>query len=138
MHTTQYEELKRETERLRYHIKLLMMMLPKETNDMFFQFVIDFQLSEIEATKILRTLAKIDASLNNSVFPEIFTTVNGEAIPFDTSVPFEQFGAQFRQYIQELFPDREINPQFLLKACKQQQLYPEVCDLLLEQILKKK
>lgn len=138
MHTTQYEELQEEIEKLRYHIKLLMMMLPKETNNMFFQFVIDFQLSEIEATKILRTLAKIDASLNNSVFPEILTTVNGEAIPFDTSVPFEQFGAQFCEYMQELFPGNVINPQFLLKACKQQQLYPKVCDLLLAQLSEKK
>lgn len=129
-----YKALKKETDNLRYHMKLLMMMLPKETNYMFFQYVIDFNLSEIDVAKILKTLGKIDGKLKNRNIPEVFYTVNGEAIPFDTSVPLEQFGEQFTQYIHALFPDKEINPKFLLKDCKQQQLYPDACDLLLQQI----
>lgn len=138
MHTTQYEELQEEIEKLRYHIKLLMMMLPHDINYTFFQCAIDFNFSEIETAKILKTLGKISDKLNSRNIPEIIYTVNGEAIPFDTSVPFEQFGAQFCEYMQELFPGNVINPQFLLKACKQQQLYPKVCDLLLAQLSEKK
>ena len=134
MTVKQYEKLQEEVEKLHYHLKLLLMMFPHDINYTFFQCAIDFNFSETETAKILKTLGKISDKLNNRNIPEIIYTVGNEPIPFDTSVPLEQFGAQFTDYIQVLFPDKEISPKFLLKACKQQQLYPEVCDLLLEQL----
>lgn len=130
----QYEKLQEEVETLHYHMKLLLMMLPRDIEYTFFQYAIDFNLSEIETAKILKTLGKIDDKLNDRNIPEILYTVDKEPIFFDTSVPLGQFGAQFTDYIQTQFPNKAIEPKYLLKACKQQRLYPEACDLLLEQL----
>lgn len=91
MHIKQYEKLQEEVEILHYHMKLLLMMLPHDIEYTFFQYAIDFNLSEIETAKILKTLGKIDDKLNDRNIPEILYTVDKEPIFFDTSVPLGQF-----------------------------------------------
>lgn len=131
------ENLQKENDDLRYHMKLILMMLPKTTQYEFFEYVITCNISELEMNKILKVLMKIESRLKNKNIPEIIYTVDGEKILFDTTVPEEKLGEQFVNYINELFePSRNIHPGALLKTCRQQ-FYPDVCDMLLKQIYDK-
>lgn len=130
-----YEELKQENEKLRYHLKLILMMLPKSTGHEFFQYAIDFNLSEKDTAKILTTLAMIDDKLKNEAIDDILADLY--AHDFDLSVPVEYLGQQFANYIQELFGSH-INPVYLLNSCQRQGIYPETCELLLAQIKNQK
>ena len=128
------ENLQKENDDLRYHMKLILMMLPKTTQYEFFEYVITCNISELEMNKILKVLMKIESRLKNKDIPESVYTVNGEKILFDTTVPEEKLGEQFVNYMNELFkPSRNIHLGALLKACRQQ-IYPDVCDMLLKQI----
>ena len=131
------ENLQKENDDLRYHMKLILMMLPKTTQYEFFEYVITCNISELEMNKILKVLMKIESRLKNEKIPEIIYTVNGEKILFDTTVPEEKLGEQFVNYMNELFePSRNIHLGALLKTCRQQ-FYPDVCDMLLKQIYDK-
>ena len=131
------ENLQKENDDLRYHMKLILMMLPKTTQYDFFEYVITCNISELEMNKILKVLMKIESRLKNKNIPEIIYTVDGEKILFDTTVPEEKLVEQFVNYINELFePSRNIHPGALLKTCRQQ-FYPDVCDMLLKQIYDK-
>ncbi|GEM_PF-3951850 len=129
-----YKALKKENDDLRYHMKLMLMMLPKTTQYEFFEYVITCNISELEMNKILKVLSKIESRLKNKDIPESIYTVNGEKILFDITVPEEKLGEQFVNYMNELFePSRNIHLGALLKTCRQQ-FYPDVCDMLLKQI----
>ena len=105
-----YKALKKENDDLRYHMKLMLMMLPKTTQYEFFEYVITCNISELEMNKILKVLSKIESRLKNKDIPESIYTVNGEKILFDITVPEEKLGEQFANYMNELFePSRNIH-----------------------------
>lgn len=130
-----YEELRHENENLKYHISLLLMMLPERKNYDFFYYSITMNLSEIETAKILKTLMKINSKLKCHDIDSSMYTVGVEAIAFNTEVPLEDYGVQFINCLSEIFDTkRNITPIAVLKACKAQGIYIEACNFLLEQI----
>lgn len=134
-----YDDLKDENERLRYHISLLLMMLPESKNYDFFHYSIAMNFSRVETAKVLKILMKINAKLKKRTLEDDLFTVQNAVVLFDTEVPIEQYGEQFIKCMYEIFDaQRNINPVAILKACKAQSLYPDVCDLLLKQIEAKK
>ena len=130
---TDYMLLKKEIETMKYHMSLMQMMLPDDNKYAFFQYVLTTNLSKVEAAKILKVLMKMNAKMKGREFPDEMYTVGDEPVLFDTSLPMEQRGNEFVKYINTLFNGKE-NPLYLLKACKMQGVYREVCTMLLEQI----
>ena len=128
-----YMLLKKEIETMKYHMSLMQMILPDDSKYAFFQYILTANLSKAEVAKILKVLMKMNAKMKGQEFPDEMYTVGDESVLFDTSLPMEQWGAQFVQYINTLFNGKE-NPLYLLKACKMQGVYQEVCTMLLEQI----
>lgn len=131
----EYEELRNENENLKYHIGLLLMMLPKEKNYDFFQYAITMDFSRTETAKILKTLMKINAKFKNHNIDSNIYVVGSDMIAFDTDAEIETYGTQFVKYLSDIFDvKRNINPVAILKMCKAQGIYTEVCDFLLDQI----
>ena len=130
---TDYMLLKKEVETMKYHMSLMQMMLPDDSKYAFFQYVLTTNLSKVEAAKILKVLMKMNAKMKGREFPDEMYTVGDEPVLFDTSLPMEQWGNEFVKYINMLF-NGKVNPLYLLKACKMQGVYREVCTMLLEQI----
>ena len=128
-----YMLLKKEIENMKYHMSLMQMMLPDDSKYAFFHYVLTTNLSKVEVAKILKVLMKMNAKMKGQEFPDETYTVGDEPVLFDTSLPMEQWGAQLVQYINTLFNGKE-NPLYLLKACKMQGVYREVCTMLLEQM----
>lgn len=130
---TDYMLLKKEIETMKYHMSLMQMMLLDDSKYAFFQYILTANLSKEEVAKILKVLMKMNAKMKGQEFPDETYTVGDEPVLFDTSLPMEQWGAQLVQYINTLFNGKE-NPLYLLKACKMQGVYREVCTMLLEQM----
>ena len=128
-----YMLLKKEIENMKYHMSLMQMMLPDDSKYAFFQYILTANLSKEEVAKILKVLMKMNAKMKGQEFPDETYTVGDEPVLFDTSLPMEQWGAQLVQYNNTLFNGKE-NPLYLLKACKMQGVYREVCTMLLEQM----
>ena len=129
----EYAALKKDVDNLRYHMSLMQMMLPDDSKYAFFQYILTANLSKAEVAMILNVLMKMNAKMKGQEFPDETYTVGDEPVLFDTSLPMEQWGAQLVQYINTLFNGKE-NPLYLLKACKMQGVYREVCTMLLEQM----
>ena len=130
---TDYMLLKKEVETMKYHMSIMQMMLPDDSKYAFFHYVLTTNLSKVEAAKILKVLMKMNAKMKGREFPDEMYTVGDEPVLFDTSLPMEQWGNEFVKYINMLFNGKD-NPLYLLKACKMQGVYREVCTMLLEQI----
>ena len=129
----EYAALKKDVDNLRYHMSLMQMMLPDDSKYAFFQYVLTANLSKEEVAKILKVLMKMNDEMKGQELPDKLYTVGDESVLFDTSLPMEQWGDGFVKYINTLFNGKE-NPLYLLKACKMQGVYREVCTMLLEQI----
>ena len=130
---TDYMLLKKEVETMKYHMSRMQMMLPDDNKYVFFHYVLTTNLSKVEAAKILKVLMKMNAKMKGREFPDEMYTVGDEPVLFDTSLPMEQLVNEFVKYINTLF-NGKVNPLYLLKACKMQGGYREVCTMLLEQI----
>lgn len=130
---TDYMLLKKEIETMKYHMSIMQMMLPDDNKYAFFQYVLTANLSKVEAAKILKVLMKMNAKMKGREFPDEMYMVGDEPVLFDTSLSMEQWGKEFVQYINTLF-NGKVNSLYLLKACKMQGMYREVCAMLIEQI----
>ena len=130
---TDYMLLKKEVDNMKYHMSLMQMMLPDDNKYAFFQYVLTANLSKAEAAKILKVLMKMNDEMKRREFPDELYTVEDEPVLFDTSLPMEHWGNEFVNYIHTLFSGK-VNPLYLLKACKMQGVYREVCTMLIEQI----
>ncbi len=129
----EYAALKHEVENLRYHMNLMQMMLPDDSKYAFFHYVLTTNLSNAEVARILKALMKMSDEMKGRELPDELYTVGDEPVLFDTLLPMEQWGNEFVRYVNTLF-NGKANPLYLLKACKMQGVYREVCTMLIEQI----
>ncbi|MDS0527702.1 hypothetical protein NNC19_18595 [Clostridium sp. SHJSY1] len=122
-------------ELLKYQIKLLQIMICSVTDDdkyMFYNFVIDHNISERKTNVILKSLGVLkDRILENEVSSEIKELCEGIEPLNDLFINKEPSFNEYNDFIRK-YISKEFEARYLLLALKRQGIYIEVCNYLLK------
>ncbi|MDS0527583.1 hypothetical protein NNC19_17975 [Clostridium sp. SHJSY1] len=122
-------------ELLKYQIKLLQLMISSVTDDdkyMFYNFVIDHNISEQKTKIILKSLGVLkDRILGNEVSSEMKELCEGIESLNDLFINKEPSFNEYEDFIRKYISE-ELETKYLLMALKRQGIHIEVCEYLLK------